>query len=59
MALRVPPEPRATVRPLATISPLLKLSVEDPGLAVGFGPTKTAQESVSLTTVTLPLTAVA
>jgi len=55
----MPPSPSATVRPLALMSPALKLIVEVDGVAVGSGPTKTAHELVSLTTVTLPVTAVA
>src|ERR1035437_7604776 len=58
MALRLPP-PRDTVRPLPLMSPRLKLIVDVAGAAVGIGPRKTAQPFVPLTTVTLPVTAVA
>src|SRR5664279_2466516 len=50
---------RATVRLLALISPVLKLIVEVVGAASGSGPMYTAQEKLELTTVTLPVTAVA
>src|SRR5450759_5250527 len=59
VALMVPVVLRATVSPLALISPALKLIVEVVGLAIGSGPRYTAQEYVELTTVTLPVTAVA
>ena len=59
VALRVPPPLRATVRPLPVISPAEKLIVDGDGLTTGSGPRYTAQEFVELTTVTLPVTAVA
>src|ERR1035437_6276718 len=59
VALRVPPAPRATVRPLPLMSPALKLIVDVDGVAAGTGPRKTDQEKVSLRTVTLPVTAMA
>src|ERR1035437_1139784 len=59
VALSVPPAPRETVRLLPLTSPALKLIVEVDGLAVATGPRYTAQEKVGLTTVTLPVTALA
>src|ERR1035437_4829789 len=50
---------RDTVRLLPLTSPVLKLMVEVEGLASGSGPRYTAQEKLGLTTVTLPVTAVA
>ena len=44
---------------LPLMSPFTKLIVLVPGAGVGSGPRKMAQEEVSSTTVTLPVTAVA
>src|ERR1035437_4201234 len=59
VADRVPVPLRDTVRLLPLTSPVLKLIVEVVGLASGSGPRYTAQEKLGLTTVTLPVTAVA
>src|SRR6185503_20625842 len=59
VALRVPPEPSATVTPLARLSPTGKLMVEVVGLAVELGPRKPAPSMFWLVTVKLPVTATA
>ena len=53
----MPPEPRATVTPLATTWPAMKLTVELVGAGVALGPMKTAQAKVWSVTVRLPVTA--